>query len=371
MKIVHLITNLEVGGAEMMLYKLLSGIDRQRFQNIVVSMVRIGSVGKKIEALGIPVYTLGMQRSRPSRRALKSMIGVLKKEQPTILQTWMYHADLLGLFAAWFGSVPHTVWNIRCSNMEGMRSQTALILRLCSRLSARPSAVVVNSITGRAVHDALGYRARRWEVIPNGFDLEQFKPDPSAYKSVRAELGIGADTPLIGLLCRYHPMKDHRTFLQAAKHLANTRSDVHFLLAGAEVDCSNPELSHLVADYGLERSVHLLGERHDTPRLLAALDIATSSSAYGEGFSNAIGEAMACGVPCVVTDVGDAAQIVDTTGIVVPPRDPQALAKQWAYLLDAGPVVRRDMGKASRARIQQHYSLEQIVSDYENLYLSL
>jgi glycosyltransferase involved in cell wall biosynthesis len=266
--------------------------------------------------------------------------------------------------------VPHIVWNVRCSNLQHISPMTAGSLKLCTWLSHWPSAVIVNSEAGRAFHSALGYRPRRWLVIPNGFDLNRFGPDEAARVSVRAELGLCSDVVLIGLIGRYDLAKDHETFLRAAMHLGKDNRDVHFLLAGYGVEPTNADLCRLLHGHAIDRSVHLMGERTDIPRLMAALDITTSSS-YSEGFSNVIGEAMACEVPCVVTDVGDAALIVGNTGIVVPARDPQAMAQAWGRLIDAGEETRREMGRAARRRIEQHYSLERIVRSYEDLYLSL
>jgi glycosyltransferase involved in cell wall biosynthesis len=370
LKIVHLITNLQVGGAEMMLLKLLSHMDRQRFRSVVVPLVAVGSVGKKIQELDIPVYALGMRRGRPSAQALSAIFSLLKQERPFIVQTWLYHADLLGLVAGSLARVPHVVWNVRCSNMEQLSRGTDWTLKICAKLSARPSVVVVNSEAGKAVHASLGYHPRQWMVIPNGFDLNRFAPDPAARDSVRAELGLGSDTPLIGLVGRYNPMKDHETFLRAAMHLAKDQPDIHFLLAGAGVAPTNADLCRVIAGHAIQKQVHLLGERMDIPRLMAGLDILTCSS-IGEGFPNVVGEAMACEVPCVVTDVGDVARIVGDTGIVVPRRDPAAMASAWKLLLSAGADVRHALGRTARQRVEQNYSLERVVRDYEDLYLSL
>jgi glycosyltransferase involved in cell wall biosynthesis len=204
-------------------------------------------------------------------------------------------------------------------------------------------------------------------VLPNGFDLDAFQPDPAARGSVRQELGISEETPLIGLVARFHPQKDHHNFMQAAAQLHARLPNVHFLLCGAGVTPENPALAQWVEEAGLRANVHLLGVRQDVPRLSAALDIATSSSS-GEGFPNVVGEAMACGVPCVVTDVGDAALIVGETGRVVPPHDAQALADAWHDLLNAGEDYRYELGMAARRRVQECFSMTTISRRYEQLY---
>jgi glycosyltransferase involved in cell wall biosynthesis len=371
--VVHLITDLDTGGAEMMLAKLLSAMDRRRFRSVVVSLLEPGPVAARIRDLGLPVHTLGMSRGRPSARAVLRLRRLLAGERPAVLQTWMYHANLLGLVAGWVAPVGHTVWNIRSAslNLRGYSRSTPWTIRAGAVLSRSPSAVVINSGAGQSGHAALGYRPRRWEVIPNGFELERFGPDPSARRALREELGLPGDAPLIGLAGRYHPMKDHPTFFRAAELLAKRHPRAHFVLAGRDVVPGNPALAPLVEASGAPGSLHLLGERSDMPRIMAGLDVFSSSSAYGEGFPNVVGEAMACGVPCVVTDVGDSAAVVGETGVVVPPRDADALAEGWARLLDAGADGRRRLGEAARQRVQENYSLERVAGLYEALYSSL
>lgn len=372
LKIVHLITGLNVGGAERMLHKLLANMDRDRFQNVVISLIDAGSLGERIEELGIPVFSLGMRRGRPGAPQLITALRLLARERPSILQTWMYHADLLGLICKELCRIPYVVWNLRASDqiLHSPR-MTVWTFKACARLSRRPSVVIANSQAGQAFHASNGYHPRRWLVIPNGFDLGTFAPDFAARASVRADLGLCPDDILIGLVGRYDPMKDHETFFQAAMLLAERDPRIHFLLAGREVVPGNVELTRSITGHKVYNSVHMLGERADIPRLMSSLDIYASSSSYGEGFANVVGEAMACGVPCVVTDVGDSAAIVGDTGVVVPPRDPRAMADAWERLIEAGPEARHDLGQAARRRIVENYSLESVVRRYEDLYLEL
>ncbi len=370
--LVHLISSLNVGGAQLMLSQLVSRLNHRQLKQVVVSLIEVGPVGETIRALGVPVYSLGMQRGRPSPEGFGRLVRLLRRERPAILQTWLYHADLLGLFVARWAQTPVVVWNVRASNMDMQqyRRLSGWTVKACARLSALPRAVVVNSEAGRAFHTRIGYRPRQWVVIPNGIDLQQFRPAPAARAEVRGELGLPPEAALIGLVARFDPMKDHATFLRAARELVHAGSTAHFVLVGEGATPDNAALAELVAQEGLEGRAHLLGRRTDIPRLTAAFDIASSSS-YGEGFPNVIGEAMACGVPCVATDVGDTAQIVGETGVIVPPRDPAALAEGWRRTIEMGAEQRQRLGLAARARIQQHYSLESMVRHYEELYLSL
>ncbi len=373
MKILHLITGLELGGAEMMLYKLLSRTDRNRFDSVVISLTEGGPISEKIAALGIPLYSLKMERGRVSPQAIGRLIRLIRRERPAILQTWLYHADLLGSVAARLAGNPKVVWGVHNSylDMSQYRRLSSWTVKACTRLSRLPRAAVVVSEVGRDYHIKIGYHPREWALITCGFDTNLFRPDEAARTSVRLELGLEPDAPLIGLIARFDPQKDHANFLQAARHLRDWQPDAHFILAGTNITNENSELMRLLEKEQLQNKVHLLGPRHDIPRLSAALDVATTSSAFGEAFPNVIGEAMACGVPCVVTDVGDSAKIVGDTGKVVPPKDPEALAHAWKELLDLPPVQRQQLGLQARQRIEHLFALDRIVNQYETLYEKL
>lgn len=369
LRIMHLITDLDIGGAETMLARLVATMDRQRFENVVVSMTTGGALRPTIERHGVKVIDLGMRRGTPNPLALLRLKRLLRTHSPNILQTWLYHADLLGSLARGWVRTPRLAWNLRTSDLE-MSTRTALVVRVLAWLTHLPDVVIFNSETGQRVHRLKGYRPRRSEVIPNGIDLEKFRPSAEARTQVRAELGISSDALLVGLIARYDPAKDHANFLKAAGILTRTRHDAFFVLVGRGVDSENAPLVAAITHQGLDERVHLLGERTDIPRLTAALDIATSSSS-GEGFPTVVGEAMACGVPCVVTDVGDSRLVIDDTGRAVPAKDPDALARAWDQLVEIGTEARANLGAAARSRIEKHYSLQRIVKRYENLYAGL
>jgi glycosyltransferase involved in cell wall biosynthesis len=363
----HLITSLDTGGAEMMLYKLVARSDREKIRHVVVSLVGVGPIGESIAALGIPVHSLNMRRGIPDPRAAARLVGVLRSVAPDVLQTWLYHADLLGLLGGALVRVP-VVWNIRSSfNIYDLGALVAIVAKASARLSPFPAAVVTNSEAAKKLHTQIGYHPREWLVIPNGFDLQSFVPNMTARRAVRQELGLPDDALLIGLVARFDPLKDHRTFLRAAAMLREQWPEAHFVLVGQGVTASNEALRETIAANGLRDRVHLLGERADIPTLTAAFDIATCSS-YGESFPNAVGEAMACAVPCVVTDVGDARRIVGETGRVVSPRNASELAAAWDELLDLGAEGRQELGRLARDRIETHYGLDAVVRQYEALY---
>ena len=369
-KIVHVITDLDIGGAEAMLSRLIVGMDRERFINYVVSLTRPGPLGDVIQASGTPVYSLQMRRGVPNPLGVWRLFRLIRKECPHVLQTWLYHADLLGLLVGKLVGIPVIAWNVRCSEMD-MRQYSTLsnfVRRVLVKLSSQPEVVVINSRAGQQFHESLGYRPRRWNVIPNGIDVDRYSPDSSARVKLRFELGVSINIILIGLIARFDPMKDHLNFFQAARCLLKTHPETHFVLAGQGIDHQNTVLTTSITTFKVRENIHLLGERKDVQSILAGLDIVCSSSAYGEGFPNVVGEAMACGVPCVVTNVGDSACVVKDTGKVVPPKDPKALASAWKELIEMGHEGRWQLGLTARQRIKENFDLGKIVAQYEHFY---
>ena len=362
--IVHLITGLETGGAERMLARLVTGIDRERHRSVVVSMTGPGIVGPALVSAGIELHTLDMRPGVADLRAIMGLTRVLRQVGPDILQTWLYHADLLGSLVQRLAPPCALFWNIRCT--EAL--ETDIVRKLLIWFSTRPDVVIVNSLAGQRFHEQLGYRPRRWAHIPNGCDTNAFQFDGEARVNLRQELGISDHAVAIGLPARYDPMKDHANFLAAAAKLAVIRPEAVFVLIGSGVDSSNRPLSEMIEAYGILQHLRLLGARNDMARVYSALDIATLSSAFGEGCPNVLIEAMSCGVPCVATDCGDSAAILGSTGTVVPPRDPEAMVEAWNELIAVGPEARRSLGGEARARIVRCFELPAIVGRYDALY---
>lgn len=368
-RIVQVVSDLEAGGAEVMLAKLVGGMDRSRFTNIVVSLTDRGQLGEQIESSGVAVHALGMKRGQPDLLALPRLIRLLRSIKPTIVQSWLYHADLLSTMAMKFSRLPILVWNVRCSDMD-LRHYPPLtrwVQRVLAQWSATPAAVIVNSESGKRQHEALGYHPRRWEVIPNGFDTQRFRPNVSVRLPFRQEWKVPQDAVIVALVARVDPMKDHATFLHAAQQVANAKSNVYFLLVGK----GTQTLASAVATRGLTDRVRLLGYRSNIECLLPGIDVFCLSSAFGEGFPNVLGEAMACGIPCVSTDVGDARRIIADTGLIVPARHPASLAHAIVDLIDRGPAACERLGHAARKRIEAEYSLPKIVDRYSTLYSDL
>ena len=369
----HIISGLGSGGAETVLYRLLGALDRTRFDCRVICLGGEGGFSVKIRALGVPVVHLNLRPGRLDPNALLRLGRLLRERRPDVGQTWMYHADLLGGMAARLAGNAPIVWGIRNTHVDArlMKRSTLLVVRACALLShILPRRIVCCSQASCHEHVAFGYAGVKTLVIPNGFDLARFRPDPLARADVRAELSVAADTPLIGLVARFDPFKDHRNFIQAAQALQTAHPEVHYLLCGSGVTWENESLVQWIDSSGLRGQMHLLGQREDVARLMAALDIATNAS-RGEAFPNVVGEAMACGTACAVTDVGDSALIVGDTGRVVPPRDPQALARAWNELLALGEPGRAELGQRARQRVLEHFNLPDMAWKYMALYESI
>jgi glycosyltransferase involved in cell wall biosynthesis len=372
-KVLHLITDLEVGGAESMLEKLVTRMRADQFYNLVVSVTDIGPIGQRLLDAGIPTQCLGLARGSANPMGLLQLCAVIRRFNPNIMQTWLYHADLLGTLASYFARAPHLFWNIRCTEVDFSKysPMTKWTVAALAQLSRLPNVLIANSQAGQAAHMKFGYQPRRWEIIPNGFDLNKFKPDAATRSAVRADLNLSQDAFLIALPARADPMKDHEGFLRAARQLLDAGQIAQFVLVGRGTDQSNAKITKLISELGLGSVVHALGERPDIHRILAAVDLVVLSSAFGEGFPNVLGEAMACGIPCVSTNVGDAAVIIGKTGRVVPSENVPALAQAMFEVVAMPREVREGLGRLARARIEQNFSIEAIVNRYEDLYASV
>jgi glycosyltransferase involved in cell wall biosynthesis len=319
----------------------------------------------------VPVTSLGLRGTAAAVLGLGRLTGMIRRSHADLIQCWMYHANLMGGVAARAAGGLPVIWGLRQSNLDPNHSKrgTIAVARWGARFSHMlPRQIVCVSQSVRDIHAAMGYDAERMLVIPNGFDLDTFCPDAAARGALRAELGVDDNAVLIGLAARFDPQKDIATFLSAAAAVGAVHPDAHFILCGEGMSSRNAELAEMIAPHGLGNYLHVLGRRDDMPRVTAAFDIAVSSSAFGEGFSNALGEALACGVPAVATDVGDSALIVGDAGRIVAPGDPVLLTGAINELVALGPEGRARLGVAARARIGRDYGLAAIAARYQALY---
>jgi len=371
-RIMHVISGLDQGGAEAMLVRLVPALGREFFSQSIVSLTTRGVYGQQIEAQGIPLLALNMTDLRTTPARVAALIRLMRRERPAIVQTWLYHADLLGLLAARLAGNATVAWNVRCASLvrADMPRSTWAVARLLARLSSRPDAVLFNSTAGREAHRDIGYRPRRSEVIPNGFDLDERRPDPLKRAEFRAEIGVDDGVFVVGMIARAHRMKDQSTFLAAAARLKWMGRPVRFVMTGLNHDWHNTALIREIEQYGLRDRVTLLGMRQDIARVMVGLDCLVSTST-SEGFPNVIGEAMACGVPCVATDAGDSRLIVGDTGTIVPIRDvPAVVAGIWD-LMGASPEERTRRAERCRRRIVEHFELSQVAARYGEFYREL
>lgn len=368
-RVLHVITSLSVGGAERQLQRLVMQANQKLFEMHVLSLIDGGPIAEELVAAGVPVTGLGMRSPAGILTALPRLWASVRTLRPQVIHGWMYHGNVMACFSKWAmrNRVP-MIWGIRHSlhYLDHEKPLTRATIRLGAILSGCPEKVVYNAETAKGQHEAIGYQARSGETLPNGFDTDRWRPDPAARHRVRAELGLAESTRLVGLIARFDPIKDHANFLTAAEKIALQRNDVHFVMVGRGVIAENPALA--IENYpGLVGRLHCLGERSDIPNLTAALDVAVSAS-HSEGFSNAIGEGMSCGIPCVATDVGDSARIVNDTGAIVPPSNSMALAGAIEMILNLSPIQHADLGARARTRVLENYSIEAIVDRYQNLY---
>ena len=352
-----------------MLLKLVQRLDKNRFAVAIVVLSGHTKLAADLELAGADVVILG----KPGW--FGRLVGTLRvpravsRLRPDIVQGWMLHGNLAAQIAGCLSRIP-VVWSVRHSRLTASNEKplTRLLDSLMRHVSTLPVRIVYNSNEGRRHHERLGYDPSNSKVIPNGFDVVRFAIDDNARSHFRRVLDIGPNTVVIGMIARYHPIKDHSTFLQAASIVKQHWKNVRFVLVGSGCESRNAELREAVKRFQLAGCIDLLGERSDICSLANAFDIGVLSSS-SEGFPNVIGELMACGVPCVVTDVGDSRWLVGTTGISVPPGEPKPLAQALDKMIRLGPNERRRLGHEARARIIDHFSLESVVHEFQSLYL--
>ncbi len=376
MKVMHVITSLDIGGAEQMLRRLVTAKTRPDVSHSVVTMIPGGPLHAAIQGDGIPVVDLGMRPGRANLSGLWQLRRLIRRQRPDLIQTWLYHADLVATLALQLSGrrrQTRLVWGLRCSDMHAGHAtpRHRMILRVLAHLSRRPDLIISNSAAGMRVHTAVGYRPRRWQVIPNGFHTELFAPDDEGRCRMRAELGLGDDDFAIVLCARVAPMKDHKTFVRAAEIVAAQLPQARFVLIGRNTDRSDTGLDRMIVDSAAADRFLRLGERRDIAAILPAMDLATLTSAFGEGFPNVLGEAMATAIPCVSSAAGDAAEVIGDTGLIVPVRDPQAMATAWLEMFSQGREGRARLGAMARDRVLDNFAMDKVFTQFIDTYSEL
>jgi len=370
MRIMHVIVGLGVGGAELMLQRLIEHqMQHSDCQHWVVSLTDAGSVGEALIEKGVSVTTLNMGGYFSAPYVCYELYKLISNSQPDVVQTWMYHADLIGGLAARLAGIKNIVWGVRTTDLNsGGKKATILVRKICSLLSKIiPKVIVCSAEASRREHVAIGYDGKRTIVIPNGFDLSRLNASSEQGEIIRLAAGIGVGEIVIGSLGRFNPVKDHATFVAAAAVLATRYSHVKFLLIGRGLDSNNAELMRIIKSTGQAERFVLLGERQDVAACLKAMDVFCLHS-QTEGFPNVLGEAMAMGLPCVTTNVGDAAYLLDGNGVVVPSRDPRALAKGIESILNMDAVERSALGRSAMSRIHCDFTISRASENFKSLY---
>lgn len=368
--VMHVITGTGVGGAEAMLERLCVHMQAEGWRNSVLSLGVEGPMAPRLRATGATVSSLGLARGRADPRALFELVNAVRRERPRLLQGWMYHGNLAATLAAAARADELPVaWTIRqcIDELHAERRLTQWVIRASARLSRRARAIVYNSELSRAQHEALGFAAGSALVIDNGFDLERWKPDRVAAAGHRAEWCATPDTVVFGCIARYHPVKNHAGLIEAFADAQRSFESMRLVLVGEGMDGANEALASLIRRLGVEGSVLLLGPSTDVKGMLAGFDVACLAS-HAEGFPNVVGEAMACGTPCIATDAGECARIIGDTGWVVGRRDVAALAEAMRKAARMEPALRRGMGVRARARIAENFAMAAVARRYMDLY---
>lgn len=376
MKVLHIITGLNQGGAESALFRLVSFNKSDAIKNIVVSMISTGVYGSKLEANGIPVYALDMPRGRITLKGVRLLCKILKKTKPDNIQTWMYHADLFGGVIARLNGHKNISWGIVNFNLSPAITgrSTRLTAKLCALVSGIiPKKIISCSERAVTAHQGIGYDKNKFITIPLGYDLNEFKPYPEKNEDIRKLWGVLANEIVIGCVARWDPQKDHRNLFMAMDNLKITYPQVRCVLVGPGMNSQNRELVEIInAVYKGKSQIILAGLSDNIAAVMSSFDIHVLSS-LGEAFPNVVAEAMACGTPCIVTDVGDTALIVGSTGWVVPPANADALSLAIGNAVECitDTVSWNKRKEDCRERIFQNFSMQQMINSYEIVWESM
>lgn len=371
----HITTSLDMGGAQAMLVKLIeAGAGCDRNDSSVMSLMRPGVMLPALREAGCPVYSLGMKRGLVGPLGLIRLLRITARVSPDVIQGWMYHGNLAASVVG-FAQGPHVpvVWNVRHSLSDPMLETRATrrLLALSARMSRSTAAIIYNSQVAAREHEAIGFASDRATYIPNGFDCDYYKPDRNRVAYLRNLFGIPEDVTVVALIARLHPMKDHAMLVSAVARARATGCKLHLLMVGTDLDKPPPALAKLIAESLPENCVTLVSERTDVADWLPGVDVVALSSAWGEAFPNILGEAMACGIPCVATDIGDCKSILGETGLTVPARNIEAMAAALGLITALGEAGRASMGAAARERVLSRFEIRQVTLQYRRLYAAV
>ena len=340
------------------------------FQHQVVSLCSLGTVGPEIQSAGVRVHALGLRSALQIPIVFVRLVRLIRRERPDIVHSWMYHSDLVGGLAAYVAGCERVLWGVRVADIApefGVARSTEWIRRACAYLSSHlPARIIYVADSARRRHEAVGYNAEKSVVIPNGYAIPPLSKE-EARERLSGELGVNSKALLVGAAARYDIQKNQLAFVRACALVALQVPAARFVMFGRGVDQQNRQLMEAIESTGFRHRFFVLGERRELVGYLAGLDVFCMNSLV-EGFPNVVAEAMSVAVPCVVTDVGDAARLVGDTGQIVPPTNDEALSQAMLSLLRMEPNARMRLGQLARARIESKFSLDTIIRRYEGVY---
>lgn len=341
--------------------------DSREFRHSVISLTLLGKVGHDLTTEGISVTALRMKSLLDTPRVFWRLYRTIRLVKPDVVQTWMYHADMLGGLASRLAGNRRVIWGVRTTDVDaGGKRATLMVRRVCAWFSHwLPAVIVCAADSSRRAHISVGYDASRMKVIANGFEV--MPVDAAAGASLRRQLGWGPESVVVGSVGRFHPVKDYDNFINACEVLAPQFPQLRFLLVGTNLDCKNVKLMERIFASGYVNRFALLGQRKDVAHCLSAMDLLCLHSRT-EGFPNVVGEAMAAGLPCVSTDVGDAALLIGSTGTIVPKENHLALADGLKSMIELTGEARCELGKNAKSRVAKEFSMLQCRERFEVLY---
>lgn len=371
MNVCHIITSLDVGGAELVLFRLLSA-QKENANNIsVITLKAGGALALELQRLGFTVHTLNVTGLSSLLLSVFKLAKILKSIQPDIVQSWLYHADFITALSSFYWRAPHYVWGIHTCQLPKGKVATWAIMKACAWLShVVPGKIVCVAEAARQLHLTHGYSAEKFVVIPNGFSLSDYKAKPGQRELLRQEFGIAPSAIVVGIVARWHPDKGQDVMLKAISKIQQNYADVIFLMVGRGCDNDNQELVTLKSHCVYPDNILAVGERSDIPAILNSMDIFCMPSRT-EAFPLALGEAMCAALPVVATAVGDVEYMTGNLVGLALPDDADALATRLTQILALTPAQQTELGQALLARVSTLFSIETMVARYQKLYAEL